>query len=150
MHLSISQHLTRVQVVLENFRTISLKGEQNTDLLREALQTFLLHRSNLINRGRNSAATRLRSYALLFDHGRHRGPTISTILFERYVMRPNSSPLEHLTAFAIVFATGILAAASFVAYVERVRRNAVLYHCMRTNSEANLSASQDARRSIDG
>lgn len=25
-------------------------------------------------------------------------------------MRPNTSPLEHLTAFAIVFATGILAA----------------------------------------
>jgi len=42
-------------------------------------------------------------------------------------MRPNTSPLEHLTAFAIVFATGILAAAGFVAYMERVRLVRVNY-----------------------
>jgi hypothetical protein len=37
-------------------------------------------------------------------------------------MRPTTSPLEHLTAFAIVFATGFLKASSFVAYMENVRR----------------------------
>ena len=44
-------------------------------------------------------------------------------------MRTNSSPLEYLTAFAIVFGTGFLSAACFVAYVERVRRSAVRDHC---------------------
>lgn len=55
-------------------------------------------------------------------------------------MRPTTSPLEHLTAFAIVFAAGFLSAASFVPYMERVRRRAVLDHYKRTNSESNLSA----------
>src|SRR5471032_2894236 len=86
----------------------------------------------------------------LFNRGRRCRQLIPTILFEGFIMRPSTSPLEHLTAFAIVFATGILAAASFVAYMERVRRNAILDHCMRSNSESNLSASPTARRSIDG
>ncbi len=64
---------------------------------------------------------------------------ISTILFEGFIMRPTTSPLEHLTAFAIVFAAGFLSAASFVAYMERVRRKAVLDYYKRTNSESNLS-----------
>ena len=50
----------------------------------------------------------------------------------------NSSPLEHLTAFAIVFATGFLSAASFVAYIERVRRKAVLDHCKMPNFRPHL------------
>jgi hypothetical protein len=65
-------------------------------------------------------------------------------------MRPNASPLEHLTAFAIVFATGILSAASFAAYMERVRRNAVVDHHKRTISELKLSDSPYVDRSIDG
>lgn len=64
-------------------------------------------------------------------------------------MRANGSPLEHLTAFAIVFASGILTATSFIAYMERVRRNAVLDHYERANSESNFSASLSARRSTD-
>lgn len=75
---------------------------------------------------------------------------IPTILFEGFLMRPTTSPLEHLTAFAIVFATGVLAAAGFVAYMERVRSTAVLDHYKRASSEPNLSASASARRSIDG
>jgi len=63
-------------------------------------------------------------------------------------MQPNTSPLEHLTAFAIVFAAGILSAASFIAYMERVRRNAVRDHYKGLNSESNLSAPSSARRRI--
>jgi len=63
-------------------------------------------------------------------------------------MRPNTSPLEHLAAFAIVFAAGVLSTASFVAYMERVRRNAVRDHYKRINSESNLSAPSSARRRI--
>lgn len=39
-------------------------------------------------------------------------------------MRPNNSPLEHLSAFAIVFAAGFLTATSLSVYVARVRRRA--------------------------
>jgi hypothetical protein len=38
-------------------------------------------------------------------------------------MQPNNSPLEHLAAFAIVFAAGILSAASLAGYIARVQRN---------------------------
>ena len=91
----------------------------------------------------------LRSYALLFNAGGAAVHLISTILFEGIIMRPTTSPLEHLTAFAIVFAAGALSAASFFAYIERVRRNAVLDHYKRASSESNLSASQSPRRSPD-
>lgn len=64
-------------------------------------------------------------------------------------MRPTTSPLEHLTAFAIVFATGFLSAASFIAYMERVRRNAVVDHYKRVNAESSLSAARVARRSVE-
>ena len=50
-------------------------------------------------------------------------------------MRPSTSPLEHLTAFSLVFAAGFLSAASFIAYMGRVRRNAVLDHYKRVNAE---------------
>ena len=53
-------------------------------------------------------------------------------------MSQNASPLEHLAAFAIVFATGILSSATIVAYSERVRRNAVRDHYKRTSSESKL------------
>lgn len=65
-------------------------------------------------------------------------------------MRPSTSPLEHLTAFAIVFAAGFLSAASFIAYMERVRRNAVLDHYKRVNAESNLADARFARRSVEG
>jgi len=65
-------------------------------------------------------------------------------------MQPNTSPLEHLTAFAIVFAAGIFSAASFFAYMERVRRVAILDHLNRTNSEQDLSVSPFASGNIDG
>src|SRR5471032_2763469 len=86
----------------------------------------------------------------LFNRGRRCRQLIPTILFEGLIMRPTTSPLEHLTAFAIVFATGILAAASFVAYMERVRRTAVLDHYKRVNAERNLSAVPSARRGVEG
>ena len=54
-------------------------------------------------------------------------------------MRPNISPLEHLTAFAIVFATAILSAVSLAAYIERVRRDAVRDHYKRAQYESNLA-----------
>lgn len=91
---------------------------------------------------------RLRSYAFLFNADGIAVQLISTILFEGFIMRPTTSPLEHLTAFAIVFATGFLTAASFVAYMERVRRSAVRDHYRRLRAESNLSAMPSAR-SID-
>ncbi|MQA21530.1 hypothetical protein GEV01_18575 [Rugamonas sp. FT103W] len=69
---------------------------------------------------------------------RHRRPS-SNHSFEGFNMRQNTSPLEHLTAFAIVFAAGILTAASFVAYMEQVRRNAVRDHLKRMKSGLDLS-----------
>jgi hypothetical protein len=65
-------------------------------------------------------------------------------------MRPTTSPLEHLTAFAIVFAAGVLTAASFAAYMEQVRRSAVRDHYKRASTEPNSSASPSASRGIDG
>jgi len=65
-------------------------------------------------------------------------------------MRPNTSPLEHLTAFSIVFAVGFLSAASFIAYMERVRRNAVLDYYKRSNAESSLAAARFVRRSVEG
>ncbi len=50
-------------------------------------------------------------------------------------MRPFSSPLEHLTAFVIVFAAGVISTASFIGYMERVRRNAVRDYYKRANAE---------------
>lgn len=62
-------------------------------------------------------------------------------------MRMNSSPLDHLTAFAIVFATGFLLAASFVAYIERVRRKAVLDYCHMPNFQGHLHVASSVKRS---
>lgn len=59
-------------------------------------------------------------------------------------MRPFPSPMEHLTAFAIVFEAGVLTAASFAAYLEQVRRNAVRDHYKRANSEPDASVSAAA------
>jgi hypothetical protein len=39
-------------------------------------------------------------------------------------MASDNSPLENLTAFAIVFAVGVLSTISFAKYIEKVRRNA--------------------------
>ena len=39
-------------------------------------------------------------------------------------MSPNTSPLESLLAFFIVFAGGALSVISLIKYVEKVRRNA--------------------------
>lgn len=64
-------------------------------------------------------------------------------------MRPHASPLEHLMAFSIVFVTGFLSAASFITYMERVRRNAVLDHYKRVNAESSLAAARFARRSVE-
>ena len=56
-------------------------------------------------------------------------------------MQPNTSPLEHLTAFGIVFAAGILSAVSFIAYMERVRTHAVRDHYKRGDVAPNVTAS---------
>ena len=52
-------------------------------------------------------------------------------------MRQNNSPLEHLAAFSIVFATAFLSAVSLAAYLERVRRNAIRDHYKRVQHESN-------------
>lgn len=65
-------------------------------------------------------------------------------------MRPTTSPLEHLAAFAIVFASGILTAASFVTFMEHVRRKAIRDHYKRTESGSNLSAALSGSGSIEG
>jgi hypothetical protein len=57
--------------------------------------------------------------------------------------------LEHLTAFVIVFAAGVTATASFIGYMERVRRNAVRDHYRRANTERSLSSVQMEQRSIE-
>ena len=64
-------------------------------------------------------------------------------------MRMNSSPLEHLTAFAIVFATGVLSAASFVAYIERVRRKAILNHGKMQNFQPHLPVASSVKGSAE-
>lgn len=40
-------------------------------------------------------------------------------------MENNNLPLEHLAAFAIVLAAGILSCAGFGRYVEKVKRDAI-------------------------
>lgn len=56
-------------------------------------------------------------------------------------MRPSNSPLEHLAAFAIVFAAGIMSAISVAAYIARVRRNPTPRHSKRTERNAEFSFS---------
>lgn len=63
-------------------------------------------------------------------------------------MQPNNSPLEHLAAFAIAFAAGILSAASLASYIVRVQRNADRGHRTRAGTEGGPSFSQLVRRSI--
>jgi hypothetical protein len=63
-------------------------------------------------------------------------------------MQPNNSPLEHLAAFAIAFAAGMLSAASLAAYIARVQRSADRGHRTRTGPEGGPSFSQPTRRSI--
>lgn len=38
-------------------------------------------------------------------------------------MYPTNSPLEHLTAFAIVFVTGVVSTISLAKYLEKVRKS---------------------------
>lgn len=47
-------------------------------------------------------------------------------------MQPRNSPLEHLAAFAIVFAAGVMSAASLAAYIARVRRHQAPNHFTQT------------------
>lgn len=53
-------------------------------------------------------------------------------------MRPSNSPLEHLAAFAIVLAAGIVSATSLSAYIARVRRNPTPSHFNRTEPKAEF------------
>jgi len=39
-------------------------------------------------------------------------------------MYPNSSPLENLAAFAIVFVTGVVSTVAFAKYIEKMKRDA--------------------------
>jgi hypothetical protein len=63
-------------------------------------------------------------------------------------MQPNNSPLEHLAAFAIAFAAGILSAASLASYIARVQRNANRSHRTRAGPEDGPPFTQTTRRSI--
>jgi hypothetical protein len=63
-------------------------------------------------------------------------------------MQPNNSPLEHLAAFAIAFAAGMLSAASLAAYIARVQRTIDRDHRTRAQSGGGPSFSQPTRRSI--
>lgn len=65
-------------------------------------------------------------------------------------MRPNGSPLEHLTAFSIAFAAGVLSAVTFIVYIERVRRNAVLDHYKRADAGSDLSVAPFSQGSTEG
>jgi hypothetical protein len=51
-------------------------------------------------------------------------------------MRPNNSPLEHLAAFAIAFAAGILSAVSLAAYIARMQRYANRYQYKQAEPKA--------------
>lgn len=62
-------------------------------------------------------------------------------------MRPTNSPLNHLSAFAIVFAAGFLTATSLTLYIGRVRRNAVRDHFQQFEREAEFSFHSPTRRS---
>lgn len=63
-------------------------------------------------------------------------------------MQPNNSPLEHLAAFAIAFAAGILSAASVAAFMARVQRDADRKPHTRARTEDGSTFSQSTRRSI--
>lgn len=62
-------------------------------------------------------------------------------------MQPSNSPLEHLTAFAIVFAAGVLSTISLTAYIARMRRNSAPSHSQRTERNAEFSLSPFTRGS---
>lgn len=51
-------------------------------------------------------------------------------------MLPNNSPLEHLAAFAIAFAAGILSAVSLAAYIARVQRHPDRYQYKQAEPKA--------------
>ena len=127
-----------------------------TEMIRELI--FRKHynrptrvtKPNLINRGHNFAALTAAELCPHFFTMDGLAVQFIPIKFSvGLVMRPNTSPLEHLTAFAIVFAAGILSTASFIVYIERVRRNAVRDHYKRLNSESNLAAPSSTRERID-
>ena len=40
-------------------------------------------------------------------------------------MENNNLPLEHLTAFALVFAAGVLSTIGFSKYIDKVRRDTI-------------------------
>lgn len=63
-------------------------------------------------------------------------------------MRSNNSPLEHLAAFAIVFAAGVISAISLAAYIARVRRSPTPSHSKRTERNAEFSLPPSARESV--
>lgn len=55
-------------------------------------------------------------------------------------MQPRNSPLEHLAAFAIVFAAGVMSAASLAAYIARVRRKQAPSHFTQAKRSAEFSS----------
>lgn len=57
------------------------------------------------------------------------------------------SPLEHLSAFAIVFTAGIVTAASFVTFMAQARRRAIRDHYRRLDAESALTSALDENRS---
>jgi hypothetical protein len=61
-------------------------------------------------------------------------------------MRPNTSPLEHLAAFAIVFTTAILSAVSLAADIDRVRKNAVRDNYKRTSPALPIRTEKDSTK----
>ena len=65
-------------------------------------------------------------------------------------MRLNNSPLEHLAAFAIVFAAGLFSATSLAAYIARVRRISIRDHYKRIEREPDLYFHPPTKRSTIG
>lgn len=63
-------------------------------------------------------------------------------------MQPRNSPLDHLAAFAIVFAAGVLSATSLAAYIARVRRHPTANYFKPTKQTAQFSPSPLTRRSV--
>lgn len=55
-------------------------------------------------------------------------------------MQSPPSSLDHLNALSIVFVAGILSAVTFITYIERMRRKAVLDHYRRENTQSNFSS----------
>jgi len=70
-------------------------------------------------------------------------------ILEGFIMRRQPSPLEHLTAFSIVFVAGIVTAASFVTFMEQARRRAVRDHYRRLHAESKLCTSLSKDRGIE-